>query len=66
MVNFVTAYFISSVRPVASGLLKIKIIAKRVRELTTKFALERSEMKKKLRGGTDLTGSRNIMLHDYL
>ncbi len=36
-------YFISSIRPLASGLLKIKILAKRKRELTTKFALERSD-----------------------
>jgi hypothetical protein len=37
--KFGTDYFISSVRPMASGLLKIKILAKRKRELTTKFAI---------------------------
>jgi hypothetical protein len=40
--NFGTDYFISSVRPVASGLLNYKFLAKRKREFTTKLAIARN------------------------
>jgi hypothetical protein len=44
--SYGTDYFISSVRLLASGLSKIKILAKRKRELTTKFAPEFSDRTK--------------------